>query len=98
MRISDWSSDVCSSDLFISDNGERQQFYAEIHRRLKPGSTFILLSACYDREGIPDGATAFEKLSEEDRFNYDLHFQYTLLNGAPEIGRASCRERVCQSV
>src|SRR3546814_1822281 len=34
MRISDWSSDVCSSDLIAADVGERQSFQAR-----RPAST-----------------------------------------------------------
>src|SRR3546814_13322010 len=29
MRISDWSSDVCSSDLSFSDEAQRQKWYDE---------------------------------------------------------------------
>src|SRR3546814_19634191 len=63
MRISDWSSDVCSSDL----------------------------------EGRADGGAVHFRQA------FDAHAQHLGLGGgvldaAIEIGRASCRERVCQYV
>src|SRR3546814_2149534 len=69
MRISDWSSDVCSSDL----------------SRLADGLTW-LPSASLD--GCPL------------RFEFQALCRISLSPPAPElqIGRASCRERVCQYV
>src|SRR3546814_5042196 len=76
MRISDWSSDVCSSDLVVATvllvaaiicASQRVAFHAEqlAHRLGDPYGTMVLtLSAVL----------------------------------VEEIGRASCRERVCQYV
>src|SRR3546814_5864758 len=61
MRISDWSSDVCSSDL-------------------RPGQSL---------------AVAF---SQEDRSRALVVQRYATMHQAAQIGRASCRERVCQYV
>src|SRR3546814_6901357 len=66
MRISDWSSDVCSSDLLAN---------AELERRVEERTAD--LSAANER--------LMDTLAEH-------------LAGGPEIGRASCRERVCQYV
>src|SRR3546814_7511309 len=64
MRISDWSSDVCSSDLVSAGRGGNG--VASVHReKFKP-------------LGGPDGGNGG--------------------SGGSEIGRASCRERVCQYV
>src|SRR3546814_5769951 len=73
MRISDWSSDVCSSDL-----AER--------RSLRPGQ-----GQGADRR-VPRGTDPHRQAEGSDP-----------LPGRPsgrrqEIGRASCRERVCQYV
>jgi tRNA (cmo5U34)-methyltransferase len=68
---------------FIEDNGDRERFYAEIHRRLKPGAPLILHSGCYDPNSKP-GASVVERMSEEDHFNFELHFQHARLAGAPE--------------
>src|SRR3546814_4105033 len=87
MRISDWSSDVCSSDLlvlndsvvrehdiFIESPGWLGFFYKEPVPMYLPEDTFIH----GDWFGIKDD-------------DIDL-----IAN--PMIGRASCRERVCQYV
>src|SRR3546814_9762179 len=66
MRISDWSSDVCSSDLVYSQE------------------------SVFNQGGIAEG-----------RQKHNSHPTGWLWNpdgGADEIGRASCRERVCQYV
>src|SRR3546814_8488198 len=71
MRISDWSSDVCSSDLIYREG--REWRLPNIHGR----STCICL------------------LGPELLSSNVLRFIRT---EAIEIGRASCRERVCQYV
>src|SRR3546814_4442139 len=80
MRISDWSSDVCSSDLegCIEALGERRDvagLYAAAHLAVLPSY----------REGLPrsliEAAACGRAVVTTD-----------------EIGRASCRERVCQYV
>src|SRR3546814_7217233 len=68
MRISDWSSDVCSSDLH-SDPG----IPGRIHRVL-------------DQAEWPSAL--------REIFTGNVGLQRTVC----EIGRASCRERVCQYV
>src|SRR3546814_9229671 len=74
MRISDWSSDVCSSDLrfhvSLADLGERHVEAAD-QECGHPGRHRI----------------------EGDRLQRDA-----AIKCAVEIGRASCRERVCQYV
>src|SRR3546814_7064962 len=70
MRISDWSSDVCSSDLMIEVDVAARRIHldvsdAEMDRRRTARATF---ANPYDR--------GYSK----------------------QIGRASCRERVCQYV
>src|SRR3546814_18093549 len=73
MRISDWSSDVCSSDL--SAEPFRYADIAFNDRRERRFSIFF-------RADPPSRAAS------HDRGRSRL----------PEIGRASCRERVCQYV
>src|SRR3546814_9151476 len=70
MRISDWSSDVCSSDL---------------ERRLR------VPAARLRHQGGPRAAARL--VARCPRRGPDADF-----GGALEIGRASCRERVCQYV
>src|SRR3546814_3658278 len=82
MRISDWSSDVCSSDLHRR------------HRRLQ----------YRDRQRQALHATE-QPDTEHDRRNQRELVEKTKPHGADlitpemqEIGRASCRESVCQYV
>src|SRR3546814_3917511 len=77
MRISDWSSDVCSSDLFaapvIRKIGEEVRrdpaLAAKVELRCRPAE---------DLSGLP--------------FAY---FDTIVINSV-KLGRASCRESVCQ--
>src|SRR3546814_10448475 len=83
MRISDWSSDVCSSDLVL-DPADAAIDPALAHARARwpgraapPGVLRIVL------EHRPVGSGGRDADREV---------------GRAEIGRASCRERVCQYV
>src|SRR3546814_17796269 len=76
LRISDWSSDVCSSDLILL--AFVTGIEAVAHRRL-------FSRAIDPLAGAESAAT-----------KVDLRYlQHTL---EQQIGRASCRERVCQYV
>src|SRR3546814_18954556 len=75
MRISDWSSDVCSSDLVSS----------KLARRASP-AFFRTSKRCRD---------AAHRRGKADRHQTSRHID---LRRQREIGRASCRERVCQYV
>src|SRR3546814_2548217 len=68
MRISDWSSDVCSSDLA---------------RQLRGDQNNAQLTRIYGTGWL-------------NKKQLDAHL--TRLEEAAKIGRASCRERVCQYV
>src|SRR3546814_7308730 len=78
MRISDWSSDVCSSDLTIES---REPVFMELRR-------VAIVSPIRTAVGKFDGALA--PLTAGDLGAAVIR--------ALEIGRASCRERVCQYV
>src|SRR3546814_1112774 len=92
MRISDWSSDVCSSDLerFIViplSNVNQSAFVFATNgalqgTRLVDGKHFdgqFLIAAQSESRGIHDFEAAYDGLVEK-------------------IGSTSCRERVCQYV
>src|SRR3546814_3553867 len=97
MRISDWSSDVCSSDL-----GHVEGYVAELRvRRMglglelsglrADGSEFpvaISLSPVETSEGTLTIA-AIRDVTERRHLDREVQDQ---------IGRASCRDRVCQYV
>src|SRR3546814_14475609 len=110
MRISDWSSDVCSSDLikhlakpdahvFMWITGPLM--VQGVHNRLfrawgvRPSSTaFVWIKTTKNFDMI--------QLEKTPLFEGDLHLStgFTTRQNAEfvQIGRASCRERVCQYV
>src|SRR3546814_1240325 len=102
MRISDWSSDVCSSD--------RMGFYAlgNLASALSPDYHAMLLFRFI--AGLPHGAyfgvaalvaASISPTGQSGRAVglVMLGLSIALLVGNPlEIGRASCRERGCQYV
>src|SRR3546814_4828277 len=75
MRISDWSSDVCSSDLTM--------------KRTTILLAGLLLAACHQQQSPPATAapTPAALAAHSAEFKREV-----------QIGRASCRERVCQDV
>src|SRR3546814_8709519 len=75
MRISDWSSDVCSSDL-----AQRKAEFVDRTRHL-------VLKAAHP-----------SPLSAHNGFLGCRHFSQANAFLEEKIGRASCRERVCQYV
>src|SRR3546814_2266123 len=79
MRISDWSSDVCSSDLLTVSNALRSAI-------AERGAATLVLS------GGRSPIAFFERLAQQE-----LDWAKVTVSLADEqIGRASCRERVCQ--
>src|SRR3546814_8231607 len=105
MRISDWSSDVCASDLqanrqLILQRESTVRFlrngslYREV--RLQPGrydfSSLPLIAGSNDVDiQVTDNSGAVQNLSYQQYLD-----PIDLDPGA--IGRASCRERGCQYV
>src|SRR3546814_5275859 len=107
MRISDWSSDGCSSDLYssadiihINFNDKFEQFSQEVRiASSNEGRLRYVLGAFYLHED-----------ADSDRrvtIGQDMNTIVALPAGSPvpfapvglpfgEIGRASCRERGCQ--
>src|SRR3546814_1140978 len=86
MRISDWSSDVCSSDLRVGiDAGLLKLAHNPIGTMLGAGK--------YQRVRNLAGRRI---LAAKDHFEQRLLF--VLVDQDDQIGRASCRERVCQYV
>src|SRR3546814_6820246 len=82
MRISDWSSDVCSSDL---DDQEPE----------------LLARAGLEQHEAGAGENDPEPAPEERQQRREWHRRLPMRSPrrkAEQIGRASCRERVCQYV
>src|SRR3546814_4548218 len=85
MRISDWSSDVCSSDLTPSR-----------HRSLAFGVKFVLAFSIANPAILL--ASWVGGRSGEFTQLYLILAAIAAVAAVVEIGRASCRERVCQYV
>src|SRR3546814_12094970 len=80
MRISDWSSDVCSSDLPRMQN--KHENSAPEPKPLWKRMTWLVL--IWSASVLALGVVAW------------LLRQFMTAAGLTEIGRVSCRERVCQ--
>src|SRR3546814_21152261 len=117
MRISDWSSDVCSSDLIAHDLGSGAGQADLLVQDLRFGEalqpedlTRVALGVVANVQGAVSGTGQIRwdrnSVSSDGRFGTqdmslaaafgpvtglsgDIHF-------SDKIGKASCRERVCQ--
>src|SRR3546814_5026547 len=83
MRISDWSSDVCSSDLTAKTRSADSVTF----RTMVLATFRCILPACHTAAADGGGLRAAGPLSS-----------WRAASRRPQIGRASCRERVCQYV
>src|SRR3546814_12610586 len=97
MRISDWSSDVCSSDLRAAEPDVAQVFDADGHHALLQAMTRTELpqTALHDacEHARSHGQQPVVEAEGRVVAHGAVHAQEQI-----EIGRASCRERVCQYV
>src|SRR3546814_20995719 len=111
MRISDWSSDVCSSDLIDYADGKTFLFWnrpdtinihTEVSYTNQAGETqTFLVSPDSSSLLIPDWKPAtkifYRSTYKPEREAIDT-FRVSYYDSLDEIGRASGRERVCQEV
>src|SRR3546814_11280359 len=104
MRISDWSSDVCSSDL-IADMERLRNHLGIMRWHVFGGSWGSTLALAY-AQAHPERVSALVlrgiflgSKREIEWFLYGMGRLYPEhWRNFVEIGRASCRERVCQYV
>src|SRR3546814_11439307 len=105
MRISDWSSDVCSSDL-LDDNRGRSGIVYRLSRKSVEETAADLVRHGYDALPYHAGMPAEVRAANQDRFVSDdgvvmvatIAFGMGIDKPDVQIGRASCRARVCQYV
>src|SRR3546814_12924151 len=120
MRISEWSSDVCSSDLYEEDGSAAWVYTLALiaYREQDPHGSAIVQEAWDSNPHVPAMLAGLKRLTPS-RDGYismggeDEATAYVEENGAAwravpgavewlvertEIGRASCRESVCQTV
>src|SRR3546814_13321387 len=97
MRISDWSSDVCSSDL-VPDIQPVEQMLVLPHRFLPPE---VSDAHCMRQGDIVKRIGAGSRYRSRHIGNAIVHNAVDQISGLIvrcEIGRASCRERLWQYV
>src|SRR3546814_21007082 len=102
MRISDWSSDVCSSDLVARTNliSQRPKIIVS-----EPFFNAVISSAINQTDHARETDVYINKATQTNRPDTHIAFgsrwrssSSSSLSWCWQIGRASCRERVCQSV
>src|SRR3546814_5982814 len=101
MRISDWSSDVCSSDLTQSVIGARSLSSRPDHVSMSPSGRYCVISG----GDVSDATVAWNRTFTSSRVVHHSGEHSDLALGpdgsdyyVEEIGSASGRERVCQYV
>src|SRR3546814_14423611 len=108
MRISDWSSDVCSSDLAAGILLDAARHFAERTAVLEAHEVrttsfaelwggALALARRLQCAGIRPGDRV-AILLERGAASAAAYFGTLACGGAAAIGRASCRARVCQYV
>src|SRR3546814_18402395 len=111
MRISDWSSDVCSSDLLEAFLLRRIEEAAGVDEHDVGagivGRKAIAVGAQFGQDAfaVDQRLAAAERGGVGEQFEFPGHLQCRLAAAAhlqaphrAEIGRESCRERWCQYV
>src|SRR3546814_6544025 len=102
MRISDWSSDVCSSDLFTAGGIATP---ADAAMMMQLGAEGVFVGSGIFKSGNPaqraeaivKGTTFFDDPDVVAKVSRGLGEAMVGINVEDiQIGRASCRERVCQ--
>src|SRR3546814_5713244 len=94
MRIRDWSSDVCSSDL-LDDSGDTPSADLPLARSvpLKLDANGSATTSVTVDQPITEPTLMAAEMDYEDANGETLTSSRRI-----KIGRASCRERVCQYV
>src|SRR3546814_15130854 len=110
MRISDWSSDVCSSDLSHTSLYARDVVFVDGKpTEIPTGSTLIPtdrgnFAEIYENDAITIGRLHDGVFTDGGRDvtlgqNQGIHYAFARTAATSiQIGRASCRGRVCQYV
>src|SRR3546814_4841837 len=119
MRISDWSSDVCSSDLVgigiflltFDPNAYKNKLEEIVYNRYQRTLAIKgdLQLSLFPRIGLSVQDVSLSNRNSKETFAsvdsarfavaiWPLMFNRLVVDHVAEIGRASCRDRVCQYV
>src|SRR3546814_12806104 len=111
MRISDWSSDVCSSDLVDAGDAQKDHWDVAVpflENSLRANLGFGISPTRIDGRILIDALVgAIRRAMNQHRARVDELLDLETLQSIDQpsrtldgnqIGRASCRERVCQYV
>src|SRR3546814_18810930 len=103
MRISDWSSDVCSSDLLDANAFQHvpyldNQIATRGYDIVPVGNTIVTPIGAYSNKvkSLDELATGARVGIPNDPTNGGRALLLFQAEGLIQIGRASCRERGCQ--
>src|SRR3546814_15599965 len=99
MRISDWSSDVCSSDLGTHNAYRILRLKDKLGTRSMASGEIRLEGALAWLVG--ERGQGFKQMADminNSRLSNGMRAAGLMRRAVTEIGRASCRERVCQYV
>src|SRR3546814_18025196 len=97
MRISDWSSDVCSSDLhYVRERGLLTLEEAVAKMTGQTAAVLGLAERGMIRSGHHADLVLFDPATVIDRASYDDPAVPAAGIDCVQIGRALCRARVCQ--
>src|SRR3546814_14421987 len=105
MRISDWSSDVCSSDLTGWTEGRLIFMHDPLSKAIAEVDRYSTRKLTFKDGSIPDrkivgvfSAGDVESFITALELNGIAKRVATTADEIIQIGRASCRERVCKYV
>src|SRR3546814_4901087 len=97
MRISDWSSDVCSSDLHYLRKVRRRGHPVQGAPRAQEPDTTSTAQALSSVETL-NTVTVVGTVDDLQSLDFYAPNSSFVLNRDEKIGRSSCRESVCQYV
>src|SRR3546814_7092533 len=100
MRISDWSSDVCSSDLScnITTCAGDEVLYLDRVETMAPLRFYLHPDSRVPLHCSASGKLFLAQMTQLQRRRLLAQTPLTKYTEKTQIGRASCRERVCQYV
>src|SRR3546814_14861792 len=101
MRISDWSSDVCSSDLLYSATEDRTEPQAFLDRGKDDRHQFRSIVSPEDGADLTALTAHTRDLMSRIEIDLGTKLDWVAVhhyNPGHQNGRAACRERVCSPV